>query len=153
MKCKNLAMGAGLLTVTIGLLSAPAETYGSAVATGHRDILLQAQQSWNGKRYTKYPSGQPELTMIKLTIKPHTVLPWHTHPVPNSVYVLSGTLTIHDRDTGKNKTFYAGQAFAESVDSQHRGESGDQPTVLLITYAGATGVPTSLAASGEMPEY
>jgi quercetin dioxygenase-like cupin family protein len=125
----------------------------SSVATGHRDILLQSTQSWNGKPYTHYPTGQPELTTIKLTIAPHTVLPWHTHPVPNVVYVLSGTLTLHDKASGKTKVVHAGEAVGESVDDTHRGESGDEPTVLLITYAGTPGVPTSVPAKGEKPEY
>ena len=123
------------------------------VASGHRDILLQTTQSWNGKPYTRYPSGQPQLTTIKLTIAPHTVLPWHTHPFPNVVYVLSGTLTLHDRDSGKTLVVHEGQAVGESVDDVHRGESGDGPTVLLITYAGTPGVPTSIPAKGEKAEY
>jgi quercetin dioxygenase-like cupin family protein len=126
---------------------------GSKVETAHREILLQASEAWNGKAYTHYPTGQPELTMIKLTIAPHTVLPWHTHPFPNAGYVLSGTLTVHDRESGKTKTYHQGEAFAETVDDVHRGESGDEPTVLLITYAGTPGVPTSKPATGEKPEY
>jgi quercetin dioxygenase-like cupin family protein len=123
------------------------------VASGHREILLQTTQSWNGKPYTRYPTGQPQLTTIKLTIAPHTVLPWHTHPVPNVVYVLSGTLTLHDRASGKTLVVHEGQAVGESVDDVHRGESGDEPTVLLITYAGTPGVPTSVPAKGEKAEY
>ena len=91
--------------------------------------------------------------MIKLTIAPHTVLPWHTHPFPNAVYVLSGTLTLHDRVSDKRQIFHQGQAFGESVNDVHRGESGGEPAVLLITYSGAPGVPTSIPANGEKPEY
>jgi quercetin dioxygenase-like cupin family protein len=123
------------------------------VASGHRDLLLQTTQSWNGKPYTHYPTGQPQLTTIKLTIAPHTALPWHTHPFPNVVYVLSGALTLHDRDSGKTLVVHQGQAVGESVDDVHRGESGDEPTVLLITYAGTPGVPTSVPAKGEKAEY
>jgi quercetin dioxygenase-like cupin family protein len=100
------------------------------VASGHREILLQTTQSWNGKPYTHY------LTTIKLTIAPHTALPWHTHPIPNVVYVLSGTLMLHDKASGKTQVVHQGQAVGESVDDVHRGKSGDEPTVLLITYAG-----------------
>ena len=71
------------------------------VASGQREMLLETKQSWNGKPYTHYPTGQPQLTTIKLTIAPHTALPWHTHPFPNVVYVLSGTLTLHNRARGK----------------------------------------------------
>jgi quercetin dioxygenase-like cupin family protein len=123
------------------------------VASGHREILLQTTQSWNGKPYTHYPTGKPQLTTIKLTIAPHTALPWHTHPFPNVVYVLSGSLTLHDRASDKTLVVHQGQAVGESVDDVHRGESGDEPTVLLITYAGTPGVPTSVPAKGEKAEY
>jgi quercetin dioxygenase-like cupin family protein len=123
------------------------------VASGQREILLQATQSWNGKAYTHYPTGQPELTTIKLTIPAHTALPWHTHPFPNAVYVLSGTLTIRDKASGKTTVLHQGQAAAESVDDVHRGETGDAPAVLLITYAGTPGVPTSTPEKGEKAEY
>lgn len=103
--------------------------------------------------YEKYPTTQPELTMIRLTIPAHTALPWHTHPVPNAGYVLEGQLTIHDRETGKTQTFHQGQAFAESVNDTHRGETGETRTVLLLTYAGTPGTPTSVPAKGEKPEY
>jgi quercetin dioxygenase-like cupin family protein len=123
------------------------------VETAQREVLVQTTQSWNGKPYTHYPTGQPQLTTIKLTIAPHTVLPWHTHPFPNSVYVLSGTLTLHDRDSGKTRVLHQGEAAGESVDTVHRGETGDEPAVLLITYAGTSGVPTSIPAKGEKAEY
>jgi quercetin dioxygenase-like cupin family protein len=123
------------------------------VASGHREVLLQTTQSWNGKPYTHYPVGQPQLTTIKLTIAPHTALPWHTHPFPNVVYVLSGTLTLHDKASGKTQVVHQGQAVGESVDDIHRGESGDEPTILLITYVGTPGVPTSIPAKGEKAEY
>src|SRR5271168_5496322 len=130
-----------------------AQDDGKNVATAHRDILLQADGSWNGNAYTHYPTGQPELTMLKVTIPANTALPWHTHPFPNAVYVLSGTLTLEDRDSGKSKVFHRGDAFAESVDDVHRGVAWDEPTVLLITYAGTPGVPTSIQVKGEKPEY
>ncbi|QHC35232.1 cupin domain-containing protein [Komagataeibacter xylinus] len=127
--------------------------HGQTVASGHRDILLQADHSWNGVAYGPYPTTRPELTMIRLTIPAHTALPWHTHPVPNAGYVLEGQLTIHDRDSGRTETFHQGEAFAESVDDTHRGETGDTRTVVLLTYAGTPGTPTSVPAKGEKPEY
>ncbi len=123
------------------------------VATAQREVLVQSSASWNGKDYEHYPAGQPQLTMLKITIPAHSVLPWHTHPFPNAAYVLSGTLTVHDRESGKTKVFHQGQAFAESVDDVHRGEAGDEPAVLLITYAGTAGIPTSIPVKGEKPEY
>jgi hypothetical protein len=67
--------------------------------------------------------------------------------------VLSGTLTSHDKASGKTLVVLQGQAVGESVDDGHRGETGDEPTVLLTTYAGTPGVPTSVPAKGEKAEY
>jgi quercetin dioxygenase-like cupin family protein len=150
-KYRNFAT---LAVVTAASLSTTfAQTPTKSVASGQREILLQTTQSWNGKPYTRYPKGQPQLTTIKLTIAPHTALPWHTHPFPNVVYVISGTLTLHDKASGKTQVVHQGQAVGESVDDVHRGESGNEPTVLLITYAGTPGIPTSIPAKGEKAEY
>ena len=144
------------LTLILGATSvsgAYAQTVEGKVATAQRQVLLQADQSWNGKPYTQYPKGRPELTMLKVTLAAHTVLPWHTHPMPNACYVLSGTLTLHDKASGKTKVVHQGEAFAESVDDVHRGEAGDEPVVLLITYAGTPGEPTSIPVKGQQAEY
>ena len=34
----------------------------------HAEILLQSRASWDGAPYTAYPAGQPELSVLKLTI-------------------------------------------------------------------------------------
>jgi quercetin dioxygenase-like cupin family protein len=153
MTYKHRTIGIIAIVAAASLTGIVAQPRASTVASGHREILLQTTQSWNGKPYTHYPTGQPQLTTIKLTIAPHTALPWHTHPFPNVVYVLSGTLTLHDKASGRTQVVHQGQAVGESVDDVHRGESGDEPTVLLITYAGTPGVPTSVAAAGEKSEY
>ncbi len=150
-KYREVAIAA--IVVGTSFAAVVAQDAATRVASGQREILLQTSQSWNGKPYTHYPTGQPELTMIKLTVAPHTALPWHTHPFPNVVYVLSGTLTLHDKASGKTLVLHQGQATGESVDTVHRGETGDEPAVLLITYAGTPGVPTSIPAKGEQAEY
>jgi quercetin dioxygenase-like cupin family protein len=148
-----LAIIAAVSGGLVSLSGAHAQTAVSKVASAQREVLLQADHSWNGVPYTQYPKGRPELTMLKLTIAPHTALPWHTHPFPNAAYVLSGTLTIRDKASGKTKVVHQGEAFAETVNDVHRGETGDEPAVLLITYSGTPGVPTSVPVKGEQPEY
>jgi quercetin dioxygenase-like cupin family protein len=150
-KYRNAAIAVMLAGVSFAAVVA--QEAALRVASGQREILLQTSQSWNGKPYTHYPTGQPQLTTIRLTIAPHTALPWHTHPSPNVVYVLSGTLTLHDKASGKTLVVHQGEAVGESVDAVHRGETGDEPTVLLITYVGTPGVPTSVPAKGEQEEY
>lgn len=144
------------LTVTTPLAAANAQDTVPSdpkTASGHAEHLLADDHSWNGTPYTHYPSTQPMLSMIKLTIPPHTALPWHVHPFPNAGYVLEGQLTIEDRQSGKSRTFHQGQAFAESVNDVHRGVSGDSQTVLILTYSGTPGQPTSVPLPGQQKEY
>ena len=153
MKSKQSILGFAAILAAASLTAIFAQSASPNVASGKREILLEATEAWNGKPYTHYPTGQPQLTTIRLTIAPHTALPWHTHPYPNSVYVLSGMLTLHDRASGKTRVLHQGEAAAEEVDAVHRGETGDEPTVLLITYAATPGVPTSIPVKGEKDEY
>jgi quercetin dioxygenase-like cupin family protein len=139
-------------SLVLALTNAPS-VHVQTVETGKSEILLQADSSWNGKLYTQYPAGRALLTMLKVTMNPNTALPWHTHPVPNAGYILSGDLTLHDRASGVTHTYHAGESFAESVSAEHRGEAGENGAVLLLTYAGTPGTPTSIPAHGEKPEY
>jgi quercetin dioxygenase-like cupin family protein len=63
--------------------------------------LVESTSSWDGTPYKSYPSGQPDLRVIRMTIPANTALPWHTHPYPNTGYILKGQLTLEDRDSGK----------------------------------------------------
>ncbi len=107
------------------------------------EILLQRTSSWNGRPYTSYPTGTPELTVKRMVIPPRTALPWHTHPVPNAAYLLSGHLTVEDRATGQTAIYRAGQVIAESVGSVHRGRTDDEAAVVIVTYASVPGAVLS----------
>jgi quercetin dioxygenase-like cupin family protein len=128
-------------------------TNAQQVASAHLDVLAKSTSSWNGKPYTAYRKGRPQLIVLKFTIPPNTALPWRFHPIPNAGYVVSGELTIEDKATGKKQTFRAGQAFTESVDDPHRGVSGPEPVVFVVTYADVAGVPTFVQLPGQKPEY
>ena len=41
--------------------------------------LLQSSSSWDGEPYKSYPSGQPKVSILKITLLPHTKLEWHSH--------------------------------------------------------------------------
>jgi len=107
----------------------------------HSQTLLRTGSSWDGEPYKYYPLGQPELTILKITLAPHTELEWHSHPMPNAAYIVSGELTLERRKDGKKKRFTAGQAVSETVDTLHRGVAGTEPVVLIVFYAGSPGVP------------
>ncbi len=101
--------------------------------------LVSSGSAWNGKAYDKYPEGKQCLTVMKMHFEANTTLPWHTHPMPNVAYIISGSLTIEDKQTGESRKFIAGEAFNESVDDIHRGFTTDEPVEVIVAYAGVKG--------------
>lgn len=106
--------------------------------------LLQTQQSWDGSPYQAYPQGQPELTVLKITIAPNSSLAWHQHPIPNAAYVLQGELTVEKQSSHQTRIVKAGEVLPEMVDSGHRGFTGAQGATLIVFYAGKQGTPLSV---------
>jgi quercetin dioxygenase-like cupin family protein len=106
------------------------------------ETLANTTSAWDGAPYKSYPAGQPQLSVLKITIAPHTTMKWHSHSMPNAGYILSGELTIEKED-GTKKHFVAGQAVAETTGETHRGITGEKPVVLIVFYAGTPGLPLS----------
>ena len=136
--------------VLIAALLASSFSFGTAQqASGpvQMETLLQTTKSWDGTPYKAYPTGQPQISVLKVTLAPHTTMKWHTHPVPNAGYVLSGEITAETKD-GAKKHFVAGDVIPETVDIVHRGVTGDQPVVIIVFYAGTPGAPLSQPVGG-----
>ena len=106
--------------------------------------ILQTSETWDGIKYDRYPTGQPQLTVLRITIPPNTALHWHRHPVISVGYVLAGNLTIEKRDTGERTVLYTGQTLAETVQATHRGFTTDEPVALVVFYAGQVGTPITI---------
>jgi quercetin dioxygenase-like cupin family protein len=133
--------------VALALLASA--VYGSAAAEGASppshitiETLVLSTSSWDGAPYEAYPSGQPQITVLKFMIAPRTVMTWHFHPVPSAGYVLAGELTIEKRGTKKH--FVAGQVVTETVRTIHRGVTGSEPVVLIVFYPAAPGLSVSM---------
>ena len=129
-----------LLPAAILLIAGVAQAAAEPVQTR---LLVKSGAAWNGRAYEKYGEGRPELTVTRVTIPAHTQLPWHAHPMPSVGYILSGHLTVEDKASGRKKIFKAGEAIPEQVNAAHRGTTGDEPAVIIVTYAGTAGQPTS----------
>jgi quercetin dioxygenase-like cupin family protein len=134
-----------MLTVAAGIMTIIAQAQDcsnpeAAVST----VLLKTDRSWDSVEYDSYPAGQPELTVLKFVIPPNTILPWHTHPMPNAAYVISGKLNLESEDGRHHVTLHAGDVLPEMVGTVHRGWTSDTPVELIVFYAGAKGMPTSV---------
>jgi len=117
------------------------------------DLVLQSGTTWNGQPYEGYPEGNPLISVMRMSLPPNSELPWHTHAMPNTAYVLSGQLTIEDKKTGATYRVKAGEAINETVNSAHRGYTSEQGAELVIFYAGVEGQELSEPLPGEKPEY
>lgn len=139
MMLNRVFMLTGLIAAAVAAAAVAASEGGSKSST-----LLKATASWNDIRYVAYPAGQPQLTTLRMTIPAHAKLEWHKHKMPNTAYIVSGELTLEEKDTGRKATYRVGQSFAESVDNVHRGTTDAEPVVVIVTYAGVVGLPLSI---------
>jgi len=101
--------------------------------------LLETTESWNGHQLPEYPSGQPNITILKAVIPAHSKLDLHKHLVINAAVLLDGELTVvtEMKDTLRVKS---GDAFAEVVNTWHYGiNNSSKPAELIIFYAGIEG--------------
>lgn len=117
------------------------------------ELVLQSGTAWDEQSYEGYPEGKPLISVMRMSLPPHSELPWHTHAMPNTAYVLSGQLTVEDKQTGVTYTVKAGEAINETINSAHRGYTSEQAAELVIFYAGVEGQPLSEPLPGEEPEF
>ncbi|MCE0743825.1 MULTISPECIES: cupin domain-containing protein [Acetobacteraceae] len=136
---KRNMLSAGAIALIVGGWRAVRRTHKTKSET-----LLKARSSWNNIAYEQYPEGNPELTVVRVTIPPYSSLPWHVHDMPNAAFILAGKLTVEEHGTGLRSVFKKGQAFAESVHSIHRGVTGREGAVAIVTYAGVPGQQLSV---------
>ena len=135
-------MRLGSLMLTACLFSVIHAEAQDHVAPIHIEKLTETTSAWDGTPYNSYPSGPPQISILRFTIPPHTTMKWHTHLVPNAGYVISGEITIEKLD-GTKKHVAAGQAVAETVNNIHRGITGESTAVLIVFYAGPIDLPLS----------
>ena len=107
------------------------------------ETLISATKSWNGNSF-KYPRGQAEMKLEKITAQPGFKTPLHLHPQPGIVYVQKGTLYCETSD-GQSLTIEASESFASSQDTVHYCENnGDEEKVVFVASAGIKGKKTTI---------
>lgn len=102
--------------------------------------LIESGLSWNGDSLPNYPVGKPKISILKITIPPHSELPLHFHPTINAGVLLSGELEVID-EHGNTLKMKTGDPLIEVVNTIHTGKNyGDIPAVIMVFYAGTDGV-------------
>jgi len=99
-------------------------------------VLAKSSQSWEGSPLPAYPKEAPEISVLKITIPPHTTLPMHKHPIINVGYMVKGTLKVVTEE-GEVLRLSAGDAIIEVVEKWHYGvNESDEPVEIVVVYAG-----------------
>jgi quercetin dioxygenase-like cupin family protein len=89
----------------------------------------------------------PDVVVSTATFPPGARLPVHKHPYPHFAYVLEGTLTVTNTQTGKTFEVKTGQFLAEMQDTWHFGmNNGREPVKLLIIDEVPHGVASNVVA-------
>jgi len=106
--------------------------------------LAESTKSWNGDSLPPYLSGQPKITILKITIPPHAKLELHKHLVINAGVLTKGVLTVVD-DKQNTLELKAGDTIVELVNTYHYGENkGDEPAEIIVFYAGTADSPITV---------
>src|SRR5215468_2876258 len=98
-----------IATLCPHLIAAADNQFGIKSAT-----LLHRSSAWSGLSYEAYSIGPVELSVLRITIPPHSKLKWHTHPMPNVAYVISGEITVEQQGVNKKRQFVAGEVVPET---------------------------------------
>lgn len=107
-------------------------------------VLAKSSTSWDGAALPAYPTGTPEISVLRITIPAGAKLPMHKHPVINAGVLLSGELTVVTED-GKTLLLKAGDAIVEVVNTWHYGQNtGTGPAEIVVVYAGTPGTPITV---------
>lgn len=108
------------------------------------DTLARTSSSWDGRNLPEYARGEPEITILKITVPPKVQLPLHKHPVINAGVLLKGQLTVVTEDK-QTLHLKAGDAIVELVNKWHYGKNeGSEPAEIIVFYAGIQGEPVTI---------
>jgi quercetin dioxygenase-like cupin family protein len=125
-----------ILAMTWGCATTPSGTETTSKPQVDARILAKSSESWDGRTLPPYPSTQPEITIMRLSIPPGTKLPWHKHPVINAGVLVQGELTVITED-GQTLVLRAGDPIIEVVETMHYGfNSGQTDADIIVFYAG-----------------
>jgi quercetin dioxygenase-like cupin family protein len=138
------------LIVALCAAGVAAGAWGSPVSTK----LLEARSTWNGDEIEYFRTRCPEVDAVIVDIPAGEATPVHLHPVNNYAYVLRGTVHLEELAVvdGKlvvrsTRDFKQGDAFAELVNTWHRGTAGPEGVEILVWYTGEAGYPSTVAYS------
>ena len=131
--------GMPLLTAQMVVLAA---LVGAWAAIGHaaEPSAAPSVQAENLLRESIAGVEGKEIIVSRVSLPPHTELPWHWHPGEEFFYVIEGSITLKRRG---EPDLLAGAGEAQNIAAQvvHTGSTGEQGAELVIFRVHAAGEP------------
>lgn len=101
--------------------------------------LLRTNKTIVGETIVYPNAAAAEVKADIVSIAPGAETVFHRHGVPMFAYIMKGTVVVDYGDTG-TKTFKAGDAFVEAMNTTHRGTNpGSEVVEILVVYMGTEG--------------
>ncbi len=86
------------------------------------EALAESDSSWDGAKLPAYPTEAAQISVVKVTIPPHSKLNWHKHPSMNAGYMISAAILVIAGD-GQTCVVKAGEGLIETVNTWHYGRN------------------------------
>lgn len=126
------------------ILSAALCSAASSKETVSSKVLAKSCTSWNNDSLPAYPSGTPEVSILRISVPAGTTLPLHHHPVINAGVLVSGELIVIT-DRKDTLVLHAGDPIVEVVNTVHYGvNTGTEPADIIVFYAGEKDAPITV---------
>ncbi|SDN86140.1 Cupin domain-containing protein [Desulfonauticus submarinus] len=134
-----------VLVLGMGVGNSICPVWGAGTGNGIKVCTLaKTSFSWDGSKLPNYPTGQPQITILKISIQPGVKLCWHKHPVINAGVLLKGSLTVITEDHHVLH-LKAGDPIVEVVNKWHYGlNEGTTPAEIIVFYAGVKNMPITI---------
>lgn len=130
-----------VVLLAVFLIAVGGHSWGRDAQVVAVEELAKTSSSWDGTPLPAYPSGQPEITILKYTVAPFKSLAWHEHPVINAGVMISGKLTVVT-EQGEKLYLEPGDTIVEVLHKWHHGvNEGPEPAEIIVFYAGVVNTP------------
>ena len=108
------------------------------------ETLKSSSTSWDGTPLPNYPTGTPEIKMVRVVIPTGDAIALHTHPVINAGFLIRGKIEL-TAENDRALTLNAGDTIIELVDQWHSGKSvGTDDAEILLVYLASANTPVTI---------
>ena len=129
---QGLGQAVVLIIGFIGAATVQSDETMAAMKSITTEVLIKSDASWNGRPLPSYSAGDPEISVVRVTIPSGSALPMHIHPYATAGVLLQGRLEVRTPE-GETLQVNPGDGVIELINQPHGGASiGNEDAVILV---------------------